>query len=175
MDMTSRFFCVAVIVADLFAIIFFGGHFISTGHLFPQDRAKAEQVAEIIPVDKDAPAAATQAAAPKEEEVLMAPDPERGAKIAAKCRACHDFSQGGPNRIGPNLWGVYGSHIGHNGTFSYSDAFMGEKGKITWDDEHLDHFLTSPRRYIKGTKMSFAGLSKKQERLDVISFLKTLH
>lgn len=172
MDMMSRIFCVAVIVADLLAIVFFGGHFISTGHPFPSPRADAARIAAIIPVEDGA--TTTVAAKPVEEEVLMAADPTRGEKVAAKCRACHSFEQGGPNRIGPNLWGTYNAGIAHVSGFAYSDAFVGKKGEITWNDEHLDGFLASPRRYLKGTKMAFAGLSKKQERIDIIEYLKTL-
>lgn len=172
MDMMSRIFCVAVIVADLLAIVFFGGHFISTGSPFPSPRAEAARLAAIIPVEEGE--TTTAAAKPAEEEVLMAADPSRGEKVAAKCRACHSFDQGGPNRIGPNLWATYNADIAHVSGFAYSQAFLEKKGEITWDDAHLDGYLAAPRRYIKGTKMAFAGLSSKQERIDIIEYLKTL-
>lgn len=105
--------------------------------------------------------------------LLASASADNGAKIAKKCGACHSFDKGGPNKVGPNLWGVVGRPIAEHEGFSYSAA-LGEKKGQSWDYDHLDHFITSPKDYAPGTKMTFAGLSKGAERADVIAYLRTL-
>ena len=119
-------------------------------------------------------AAATQTAAAGSSlpDLLKAADPAAGQKIAAKCRACHDFTKGGPNKIGPNLWDIVGAKQAHLDNFSYSDAVK-KLGK-EWTYEELDKFLTLPKDYAPGTKMAFAGLKKPEERAAVIAYLRTL-
>ena len=99
-----------------------------------------------------------------------------GKSQSKKCQACHTLGKGEPKKIGPNLWNVVGSPIIHpdNG-FGYSDAFKkkGQEG-FTWTFENLDTFITSPRRDIPGTAMSFAGITDPQQRADVIAYLRTL-
>lgn len=173
MDGMSRAFCVFVIVADLLAIVFFGGYFISTGHLYPT-KHQQEVAASLIEVESSEDKAPKAEKVEEEKEELLAADPSRGERVAAKCRACHTFDKGGANRIGPNMWGVYNAGIAHADGFSYSQAFLDLKGEHTWTEENLNEFLESPRRAIPGTKMSFAGLRDKQERIDIIAYLKTL-
>ncbi len=109
-------------------------------------------------------------------ERLQSADVAKGEASAKKCLACHTLDKGQPNKVGPNLYNVVGSPIIHpeNG-FKYSQAFE-EKGKegFTWTFDHLDSFLTAPRKDIPGTAMSFAGLSKPDERANVIAYLRTL-
>jgi len=97
---------------------------------------------------------------------------ENGQKVAQKCLQCHTFEKGGQNKIGPNLWGVVGAKHGHVDGFSYSSAMAQTPGM--WDYESLNHFLYKPRDYLKGTKMSFVGLKKAQDRADLIAYLRTL-
>jgi cytochrome c len=97
---------------------------------------------------------------------------EHGEKVAKKCASCHTFEKGGPNKIGPNLWNVVGGTKAHMEGFSYSGAMQGAEGN--WDYESLNHFLYKPRDYIKGTKMTFVGLKKDQDRADVIAYLRSL-
>lgn len=125
-------------------------------------------------------AAATPGAAPAAAEeakpigvLLASANPDEGAKIAKKCAACHDFTKGGPNKVGPNLWGVVNRPIAEHEGFSYSAALSEKKGQ-NWDFDHLNHFLTSPKAYAAGTKMTFAGISKDAERADVIDYLRSL-
>ena len=93
-----------------------------------------------------------------------------GENIAKKCLACHSFEKGGPNKIGPNLWNIVGNDKISHPDYKYSDAMKAKGGK--WDDESLYHFLNKPSKFIPGTKMSFAGISKPQEIADMIAFLK---
>jgi cytochrome c len=95
-----------------------------------------------------------------------------GQTIAKKCAACHTFEEGGPNKIGPDLWGVLGRDIASVPDFSYSAALSEREG--TWDYEKLSEFLTSPREWAPGTKMTFAGLPKPEDRADIILYLRTL-
>ena len=76
---------------------------------------------------------------------------------------------------GPNLWAVYGAEIAHVDGFQYSQVFMDKKAEgVKWDEANLDAFLKSPRKFASGTKMSFAGIRKEQQRVDLIAYLKTL-
>ena len=117
---------------------------------------------------------AAKPAAPSVEPVtplLASADPAKGAKIAKKCETCHNIDKGGPNKIGPHLWGVVGRPIASVSDFSYSDALKKLSGE-KWTYEHLNHFIHNPREYVPGTKMGFAGLKKVQDRADVIAFLR---
>jgi cytochrome c len=105
--------------------------------------------------------------------LLAAASVESGEGAAKKCAACHSFEQGGANKVGPNLWGVVNRPIaGHEG-FSYSTA-LAEKSDQVWDYEELSAFLADPKGYAPGTKMSFAGIKKDEERADVIAYLRSL-
>ncbi len=98
-------------------------------------------------------------------------DVAAGEKVFAKCAACHTVNQGGANGIGPNLYGVMGKPIGsHVAGFAYSGALSGHGGDWTW--ENVDAWLTSPRKFADGTKMSFAGLSKAEDRANLMLFLE---
>lgn len=100
-------------------------------------------------------------------------DPAQGQTIAKKCATCHSFEQGGPAKVGPNLWGILGNHHAHMEGFAYSPAMAALKDKI-WDYEALNEFLVNPKADIPGTKMGFAGLKKPEERADVIAYLRSL-
>jgi len=102
--------------------------------------------------------------------VLPTADAAAGEKIHQRCLQCHDFTKGGPNKIGPNLWGVVGNKRAHEPTFSYSGAMQTAGG--TWGYDELDAFLTNPRAAIPGTKMTFAGLSKQTDRINLIAWLR---
>ena len=103
--------------------------------------------------------------------VLAAADPAAGEKIFAKCTACHTINQGGANGIGPNLYGTMGEAIGQGkGGFAFSSALSGHGGN--WTYENLDEWLKSPKAFAPGTKMSFAGLSKPEDRANIMAYLK---
>lgn len=100
-------------------------------------------------------------------------DPVAGAKQFGQCRVCHTTVAGGPDGVGPNLVGVYGSKAAsRRPKFAYSAAL--KASKLTWDDATLDKWITDPGALVKGTKMAFIGLPRKQARDNVIAYLKTL-
>ena len=92
-----------------------------------------------------------------------------GAKIFKKCIACHSIARGGSNKIGPALWGVLGRQAGSISDYKYSKA-MAVHGKA-WSFEEMNGFLTKPKNWIKGTKMSFAGLKNAKDRAAVILYM----
>jgi cytochrome c len=103
---------------------------------------------------------------------LASAKPQLGAEVFKKCTACHNAAKGGPNGTGPNLWGVVGSGIAKRPTgFAYSPAISGKGGTWTWDN--LFAWLKSPRDFAPGTKMTFAGLSKPEDRANVIAWLNS--
>lgn len=102
--------------------------------------------------------------------LMAAANAQEGKSIAKKCVACHSFVSGGKNKVGPNLWNVLDAEKGHHPDFKYSKALMDKGGK--WDYESLYHFLRSPKNFISGTKMSFAGLKTPEEVADVIAYLR---
>ena len=96
---------------------------------------------------------------------------EEGQTQARKCVACHSFEQGGPNKIGPPLWGVLGRDIASHEGFAYSDALASKEG--AWDYDSLGAFLANPKEWAPGTKMAFAGLPP-EDRANVILYLRSL-
>ena len=92
-----------------------------------------------------------------------------GAKVFKKCSTCHSVNEGGANKIGPALWGVLGRKAGSLSDYKYSKA-MAAYGK-SWSFEEMNGFLIKPKDWIKGTKMSFAGLKNAKERAAVILYM----
>ena len=103
---------------------------------------------------------------------MAAGDAAKGAKVFKKCKACHTVKKGGKNRVGPNLFGVAGRKAATVKGFRYSKAM--KKSGLTWDDGTLDKFLKKPKKFLKGTKMGFAGIKKDGRRADVIAYLNSL-
>ena len=101
-------------------------------------------------------------------------DAESGEKVFRKCKACHAVGEGAENKVGPVLNGIVDRAVAQNEDFKYSDVLtqMGADG-VVWSPEELAAFLESPKKYAKGTKMSFAGLRKEDDRQDVIAYLAT--
>lgn len=156
----------------LTALIAVLGLTIVTGYIYtPQKPEKPGYVVE--GVEEEAAAGAPAAEAEKPIAFYLATaSAEKGASVYKKCAACHTINQGGANGIGPNLYGIVGNVHAHAPGFSYSDAMLATKGK-PWGWDELNEWLKSPKAYIPGNKMSFAGLSKPQDRADLLLYLNT--
>jgi len=117
-----------------------------------------------------APLAAFAAAASAQDAVG---DPVNGEKVFKKCAACHSLSPDGKSKIGPDLYGVVGRTTGTVEGFSYSDvmATAGADGHV-WTEEELGTYLENPKAMFPGTKMTFVGLKKPEDRADVIAYIK---
>ncbi|ALN71976.1 cytochrome c family protein [Aureimonas sp. AU20] len=109
-------------------------------------------------------------------KIMQTANAEAGAAVFKRCQACHSGEKGGPNKVGPDLWGIVNRPMAAHEGFSYSAAMTEfSKGKtVAWDWDHLNHFLHGPKQYISGTAMGFAGLPKDQERADLLAYLGTL-
>lgn len=120
---------------------------------------------------------AAKPAAPVQIAPLLAKaDPKKGEQIFHRCEACHDGTKGGPNKVGPNLWGVVGRPIASHPGYSYSAGMkkFSDDSKKHWTYQLISEFITSPRKEVPGTAMGFAGLDDPQDRANVISYLRTL-
>jgi cytochrome c2 len=120
----------------------------------------------------DEPSDVAEEAAVPFETLLASADPAAGEGLTRQCAACHSFEEGGPDKVGPHLWGVVGRDVAGVGSFSYSDAIQGVEG--VWDYDKLNVYLKAPRDYVPGTAMSFAGIKDDQKRADLIAYLRTL-
>ena len=96
-------------------------------------------------------------------------DLESGKKIFKKCAACHSIVKGGKNKIGPALYNVVGRKVGGVDDYKYSKALVSYDK--SWTFEELNGFLLKPAKWIKGTKMAYAGLRKEKDRASVIKYL----
>ena len=149
------------------AIVALGGTIVS-GEFFHAERP--EKPGYVVEGVEEAPGSAPAVAAVPIAMLMPTADATKGEAVFTKCKSCHNAEQGGANGIGPNLWATLGDDIGKGkGGYAFSEALSGKGGK--WDFEAMNAWLTSPKAFAPGTKMSFAGLAKPEDRANVIAYL----
>lgn len=163
----------AVLVAGLLAMIFGNVADLLYNPEIPQQRGF-----QVAVTDEPAPGATAAAevaplTADDINKLILAANEQAGADQMKKCTACHALEKGGANKVGPGLWNVVNAAKGHHEGYAYSKALL-EKGG-NWDYESLFHFLQSPKKYINGTKMGFAGFNKPEDVANVIAHLRNLN
>jgi cytochrome c len=165
--MESNKFYAAILVAGILAMIAIigSGMLVAPVKLASPAYPIEGVVVEAAPSASDKPAEIAPISG-----LLATADVDHGAKVAKQCQACHNFAKGGPNQVGPNMWGVVGGPHAHMPNFSYSEAMKNFPG--TWDYESINKMIAGPAAYLPGTKMAFAGLKKQQDRVDVIAWLR---
>lgn len=107
--------------------------------------------------------------------LLASADATAGQAVSKKCASCHNFDEGGANKTGPGLYGVVGRLIGSHEGFAYSAGMEEHKAAgDMWSFDNLNAFLTAPKTFTPGTKMSFAGVKDPVERANLLAYLQTL-
>lgn len=105
---------------------------------------------------------------------IAAGDPEKGANVFKKCKACHALGEGAKNKVGPHLNNIFDGAAGAVEGYKYSKALTAQADAgLVWDETTLSEFLTKPKSYLPGTKMSFSGLKKESDRENLIAYLAT--
>lgn len=150
----------------LFAGVVALGAGIVSGHVFHEGRPEKMG----YPIEGVEEAGGEAGSGPSIASLLPTADMAKGEAVFKKCIACHTVNSGGANGIGPNLYGVVGEEVGTGKAgFAFSDALKSKGGKWTFDA--LDAWLTSPRKFAPGTKMTFAGLGNPEDRANLIAYL----
>ena len=135
--------------------------------------AKKPEPAAAAPAAPAAPAAAEAAPAAADAGAALKGNTTQGAALfKAKCATCHTCNEGGPNKQGPNLWGVINRPLGSVAGVKYTAAL--NKPDVTWSPDNMLAFITNPKAFAKGTSMAFPGFKKEQDRADVLAYLETL-
>lgn len=161
----------AILVAGIIAGL---GGFVAKALVHPHKLAPDHFAYNVEEAEPAGAAGAAAAAMPEPILAMLASaDAAKGEKLAKACAACHTFNQGGPNGVGPNLYNTVGGPKDHVAGFAYSGALL-EHGGPTWTYAELNKFLWKPKAYAPGTKMSFVGLKKPEDRAAVIAYLRTL-
>lgn len=157
----------AILVAGIIAML---GGFVAKQLVHPH---KLHEEAFKIEAMESAGAGGATVAMPEPILAMIATaDAAKGEKIAKACAACHSFNKGGAAGVGPNLYGVVGGPKDHMPGFAYSGALL-EKGGNVWTYSEMNKFLWKPKAYAAGTKMSYAGLKKPEDRAALLAWLRT--
>ena len=107
------------------------------------------------------------------EPAIAKADPKKGEQLTKPCLQCHTFGKGEPNKIGPNLFGIMEENIASVPNYQFSQALAAHKAE-KWDPDKLNVWLFKPQEFAKGTKMTFPGMPKVQDRADVVAYLESL-
>lgn len=141
--------------------------------LIPHEQLEANAYPVEVPETAEATAVAEVPTGPEPILAMLASaDLAAGEKLAKKCTACHSFNEGGPAKVGPNLWNIVNAAQGRDSGFGYSTALAGLGG--VWSYTELNGFLEKPKAWLKGTKMNFAGLKKPADRANMIAWMRSL-
>lgn len=132
----------------------------------PEENQASTPVSSEVPAAAETPASDAFAALP---EPYATADYNRGRRTFKLCQSCHTLNEGGQNLVGPNLYGVFGRQIGTVEGFTYSSSV--QESDIVWTPEILGQWLESPRNFLPGNKMSFAGVRKPEDRTAVIAYI----
>ncbi|MFY8141810.1 MAG: c-type cytochrome, partial [Caulobacter sp.] len=131
-----------------------------------------EKAGYAVAIQEEAEAGPAAEVAPDWGTVLLNPaNAVAGQAVSAKCASCHSFEQGGANGTGPNLYGTLGKPPAFHAGYAYSAAFTGYAAGKTWTFDEMDAFLKAPQKHVPGTKMTFIGLKKQEERVAMIAYL----
>lgn len=166
-----------IIGAILGTLLFvMGVGFLAEGIYSPiEDRGPGLSLPEATVADAHGGAAEPAAPVVPLGVLLAKADVAAGQASVKKCSSCHNFGDGQGNKTGPLLYGVVGRVEGSHEGFTYSAGMEAHKANgDTWTYENLDAFLTSPKTYTPGTKMSFAGVKDPAERANILAYLQTL-
>lgn len=158
----------AVLCAGIIAMLSgFVSRQLVAAETLPHDAVKIE-------VAEAAASGAPKAAAAEPVLALVATaDAAKGKTVAKACAACHSFEKGAPNGVGPNLYGILGRKKESVAGFAYSGSLKAQGGD-TWTHLELNKFLWKPKAYASGTKMSFIGVKKPEDRAALLAYLQTL-
>ena len=158
-----------------------GGAFVVLGLNFLSEAIyhseKPEQFGYAVEVEESD--TAITAAEPEEVEIpavtplLASADIGKGEKVAKKCAACHNFNEGGQNKVGPALWNIVNKQMASADGFAYSAALKEFGVGKVWDYDALNQFLLKPKNYVKGTSMGFAGIKKLDDRAALIAWMRS--
>jgi cytochrome c len=167
-DLNKNKILAAVLIALLLGLIIslIAGHLIQPQYLKENIYIVEMEDAEISSGEKENL---------KQEQDIMTllpnADIEKGKSVVKKCVQCHSLEKNGPDRIGPNLWGIVGALGASKKGYAYSSA--AKEMKIKWTYANLDEYLKNPRKFMPGTKMSFIGLKKVKDRANLIAYMRT--
>lgn len=164
---------VIAVAISIFAVIFSG----ALGGFFYRTDKIVEKKGYIVEITEIADSGGAPKTLPDIIDIgaiLAQADAALGEKIFNKCAVCHTINKGEANKVGPNLWSIVGSKVSHSADFAYSEAMkkLGSEGRV-WGFEELYRYLFSPKAYVPGTKMAFAGIKDDKDRANLIAYLRS--